>query len=281
MTGIGEQLRRERMRQKLTLDDVMQRTKISLRSLEAIEAEKLDSLPGVVFTRNFVRLYAQTLNLDPEPFLTRLPRVDIENAPLPDPPVRTGRQSWDPRISAAIMSLVWIATAGVAGTGAWYYFNHYGQHLIKTVSAAPAPKAMPSNSGHPISPEPVASASGPSQAEPVPTTASVAVPGPAVPEVANNSRPVQVILTARESVWVQASADGSSAFVGTLRPNETRTIAADGQVKLLVGNAGGLDISLNGKALDPIGPKGETRTINLTAAGPEPARKNPPVSSPL
>ncbi|HVW83033.1 MAG TPA: DUF4115 domain-containing protein, partial [Bryobacteraceae bacterium] len=71
------------------------------------------------------------------------------------------------------------------------------------------------------------------------------------------------------------------AFVGTLQPNDSRTIAADDQVKVLMGNAGGLDISLNGKTLDPLGTKGQTRTVRLTAAGPQFAPQNPPVSSPL
>ena len=58
-------------------------------------------------------------------------------------------------------------------------------------------------------------------------------------------------------------------------------IAADAQVKILTGNAGGLDISLNGKTLDPIGPKGQTRTVRLTAEGPQLGPQNPPASSPL
>ena len=94
----------------------------------------------MVFARNFVRLYALELQLEPDALFSRLPRVDIEAAPLPDPPGGTGRNPWDPRITAALASVLWLVTAGGAGTGAWYYYNHYGRHLISTVSAAPAPK---------------------------------------------------------------------------------------------------------------------------------------------
>jgi hypothetical protein len=102
-----------------------------------------------------------------------------------------------------------------------------------------------------------------------------------LPEGFDGSRPVQVILTAHEVAWVQVSADGRTEFVGTLHPNDTRSIAADAQVKILTGNAGGLDISLNGKPLDPIGPSGQVRTVRLTAEGPQFGPQNPPASSPL
>jgi cytoskeleton protein RodZ len=167
-------------------------------------------------------------------------------------------------MTAAFASVLWIATAGGAGTGAWYYFNHYGRHLITTVAAAPAPKST--------------AVTQVSQAN---SAASPSVPNQPTPEGFDNSRPVQVVLTAHDVVWVQVSADGQDAFVGVLHPNDTRTIAADDQVKIVTGNAGGLDISLNGKPLDPIGSKGQIRTVSLTAAGPQVGPQNPPASSPL
>ncbi len=286
--GIGDELRRERLRQGLTLDAISGRTKISLRSLEAIEADAFDRLPGLVFTRNFVRLYALDLKMEPDGLLDRLPRFNIEAAPLPDPPARTGRTQWDPRLTAALVSALWLVTAGAAGSGAWYYYNHYGRHLLTAVAAAPAPKpANPVSSVKPaaVTPAAVTPAEPPQVPSTSPATDKI-TPAPrsneAPPTQAfDNSRPVQVILTARDVVWVQVSADGKTAFVGTLHPNDTRSVAADAQVKILTGNAGGLDISLNGRPLDPLGPKGQTRTVRLTAAGPQFGPQNPPVSSPL
>ena len=276
VSGIGEELRRERVRQGLSIDEIARRTRMSLRSLESIEADAFDRLPGVVFARNFVRLYALDLKLDPEALLARLPRVDIEAAALPNPPARTGRLSWDPRLTAALASVLWLVTASGAGTGAWYYWNHYTHHAITTVSAAPDPMTQPV-------------ARGTSQpASVMPASPSVIAHGNlenstqgAIPADLDTSRPVQVILTAHEATWVQVSVDGRAAFVGILHPNDTRSIAADDQVRILTGNAGGLDISLNGKPLDPIGPTGQVRTVRLTAEGPQFVQKNPPASSPL
>jgi cytoskeleton protein RodZ len=64
--GVGEFLRRERELRYISLDDVAERTKISRRYLEAIEAGQYDRLPGETFVRGFIRSYAQSVGLDPE-----------------------------------------------------------------------------------------------------------------------------------------------------------------------------------------------------------------------
>jgi cytoskeleton protein RodZ len=79
--------------------------------------------------------------------------------------------------------------------------------------------------------------------------------------------PVHVQLSATEPVWVLARADGKYLFSGTLEANQIRTVDADGSVVLRLGNAGGVNITLNGKALAPVGPKGQVRTVQLTSGG--------------
>jgi len=269
----------------LKLDDIAQRTRIPVRSLESIEADAFDRLPGIVFARNFVRLYAIDLELDADGLLARLPRVDIESAPLPNPPQRLGRQKWDPRLTAAVASVLWLVTACGAGTGAWYYYNNYGRHFLTAIAAAPAPKhdaAVSRGDPHEASTQP-ATGQIPSNQQGLSQSglSQQALNQQSLPEGFDGSRPVQVILTAREATWVQVSADGQTAFVGLLHPNDKRSIAADAQVKIVTGNAGGLDISLNGKPLDPIGPSGQVRTVRLTAEGPQFVQRNPPASSPL
>jgi cytoskeleton protein RodZ len=289
-TGIGDELRRERLRQKLTLDDIVQRTRISPRSLHAIEDDEFDRLPGTVFTRNFVRIYALELKMDADAMVARLPRVDIDSAPLPNPPAGIRRRRRDPRLTSALASVLWLLTAAGAGEGAWYYFNHQTSHTVARVAAAPAPVTSgnaPVDSGATQLPQtPAVSNATTATADMTSAPAQNAFPQSGAqsgqqPGAPDNSRPVQVILSAREAAWVQVSADGHTAFVGMLHPHDTRAIAADAQVNVLTGNAGGLDISLNGKPLDPIGPSGQVRTVRLTAAGPQFVPRTPPVSSPL
>jgi cytoskeleton protein RodZ len=94
---------------------------------------------------------------------------------------------------------------------------------------------------------------------------------------------VRVELTAEEPVWVLARTDGKYFFSGTLGPKESRTIEAASTVLLRLGNAGGVTITLNGKPVGPVGPKGQVRTVQFTSGGFEivPVAKPPAPLDPL
>ncbi len=251
-SGVGEALQGGRLRAGLSLEDASAATKISVRFLTAIEAENFDVLPGLIFTRNFVKQYAAFLNLDPSPLLAMLPQFDLDTAPLPQPPDKPKKSSWDPRWNSALASVAWTLLACGAAVGAYMHFNLPARQLaarFTTVQAAPAHEA----------PRPVVR-----QPAPPPTDA----PDP---------HPVQVAITAKEDAWVQATADGKTMFATVLKAGETRPVDADGWVKIRTGNAGGIDLSLNGRPLDPLGPAGQIRSVTLTAAGPQaaPAAQDP------
>lgn len=259
--AVGVTLREERLRRQLSIDEISRRTRIPARFLEAIEAQDYSRLPGVVFTRSFVRQYAVCVGLDHEPLLAVLPRVDIDSAPLPAPPPGARKRSkWDPRITSALASLGWLLMASGASVAAYLHFNR--------------PKA-------PEAGEPVPAVSRP--AAKLEVAAPVEVAAPASESVpVPIGLPVQVVLTAREAAWVDVVADGKPAFSGTLNPSDSRSIAANELVKVTTGNAGGLEISLNGKPVDALGPSGQVRTIKLTAEGPlSSVRTQPPPPDPI
>ncbi len=66
MADFGENLRREREMRGITLQEISDTTKINVRFLEALETEDFPKLPGGIFTRSFVRAYANYLGLDQE-----------------------------------------------------------------------------------------------------------------------------------------------------------------------------------------------------------------------
>lgn len=70
--GIGASLREAREQRGLDLTDVQRITKIRLRYLRAIEAERWDVLPGPAYARGFVSTYAELVDLDPAELLSRL-----------------------------------------------------------------------------------------------------------------------------------------------------------------------------------------------------------------
>jgi cytoskeleton protein RodZ len=268
--GIGAKLRQERVGKGLAIDDISRDTRIAPRFLEAIETDDYSSLPGLVFTRNFVRQYALTLELDPDPLLAELPKTDESTAPLPNPPARP-RSSYhrDRRRHAILSSVAWLLVACGAGAVAYYVrFNH--SLRASTPQARPALRKM-------AIAQTAKTAGGtkpPAQVSLAQASAPISAPGSSVGAA---TAPVQVALTAHgASAWVQLSADGRITFTGTLKPNETREVSAEEQVKVLTGNAGALTISLNGKTLESIGPLGQVREVKLTAEGPQLLTKAPP-----
>ena len=65
MPPIGDTLREARMRQRLDIVDVEERTKIRAKYLRALENEEWALLPGPTFVRTFLRTYAEAVGLDP------------------------------------------------------------------------------------------------------------------------------------------------------------------------------------------------------------------------
>lgn len=67
--SVGEQLKTERQRRGVSLQDVAEETKIGKLFLIALENDDIDSLPGGVYRRSFLRSYARFLKLDEDRIL--------------------------------------------------------------------------------------------------------------------------------------------------------------------------------------------------------------------
>ncbi len=76
---LGERLRRERQLRQLSLGEVARVTRISERTLHALEADDHDALPAPVFVRGYVKSYAQVLGIDPEELLALWDRPGAES----------------------------------------------------------------------------------------------------------------------------------------------------------------------------------------------------------
>ncbi len=81
---IGATLRNARIQRGLSIEQAAQDTRISARFIEALEAERFDSLPAPVYVRGFLRSYASYLRLDPAPLLADLGEGAALRVPAPD-----------------------------------------------------------------------------------------------------------------------------------------------------------------------------------------------------
>jgi cytoskeleton protein RodZ len=131
LSELGLTLKEHRERNGLLREDLAVRIKISPKNLYAIEEALVDQLPQAVFTRSFIRSYAEAMKMDlaeidrrlaetfpPEtinnihPQLTATAREQsvIINSPLPGKKILP---------AAAFIILLLLA-----GLGAWFYFTH-------------------------------------------------------------------------------------------------------------------------------------------------------------
>jgi cytoskeleton protein RodZ len=161
---------------------------------------------------------------------------------------------------------------------------------IPPVPAAAAPTAPSTQSaappagstGVPGTAEPSAASAPPVAAvapPPAPTTAPAAEPArlPAIPEppaaapaldtprvygVTNG--PVRIIIRAMADSWVQVrDADQAVVSMRVLKQGETYRVPDRPGMVLRTGNAGGLEITVDGKPVAPVGPPGKTRNVAL------------------
>ena len=62
--SLGEQLRRARESRGVTQREVSEQTRITMRHLEAIEADNYKELPGGIFNKSFIKSYARHVRFD-------------------------------------------------------------------------------------------------------------------------------------------------------------------------------------------------------------------------
>jgi len=306
MTSVGETLRAERLRRNLALDQISNELKISARFLGAIEAGEYNKLPGGVFIKSFVRQYARLLGLDEEELAGQVQRMLEPPPDLPQPVKRPKlidptfhvpkmeewesigekRFRWSGSLSAAALFVV--ALLICSGVYTWMQ-RPRGQATVASDTAPPLVKTAPPPPAQTVSkpvesPAETAETAAASPGEkptqpPSEAAASAQTPVATAPHASDAISPVSqaaqsdrnatihVEVTADEPVWVLARTDGKYLFSGTLEANQSRTVEGTDSVLLRLGNAGGVTITLNGKPIGPVGPKGQVRTVQFTSGG--------------
>ncbi len=81
MGNFGEDLRKAREARGVTLEAIVNATKISSRYLQAVEQERFDQLPGGLFNKSIVRSYARVAGLDEEAWVNRY--IALSSQPEP------------------------------------------------------------------------------------------------------------------------------------------------------------------------------------------------------
>lgn len=239
---IGEYLKRVRNICGYTLEDVANVTKINLRYLDAIENDEFAKLPGETFLNGFLRSYARFLNIDENEMIDKLKEIkrpdhqslNLYSVEGYNKDNRKGIQLSPKNLKIIITSaggLVFILILVLlfgSGRKTSTIQNSKNVHEIKSVPE----EIKPDNA------------------------------------VAASSEPVVLKVSAKELTWMQAYVDGKEQQEKLLKPGEEISWKGEEKITLTVGNAGGIDLEVNGKKQEPLGKRGVVvRNIVITSTG--------------
>src|ERR1044071_406828 len=102
MDSIGRYLRRTREARAMSVEEVSRATRIPVVSIERIEADHFDDLPGEVFVRGFLKAYARAVGLAVDDVLARYTASRRVAWVTPLPVVAPERRSQSKRVGVAI-----------------------------------------------------------------------------------------------------------------------------------------------------------------------------------
>jgi len=220
---IGARLRSAREARGLTTLQAAEKLHVDPRIPEALEAEDFAALRAAVYVRGHLRRYAELIGEQPAElqglYSAATPAPDLTRIPHPIPPARSSRL-----VALALLILVGIAVVGVV----WWLLT------------LPAAKPQPVSAELPAdAPNPPVSASA---ARLVTAIAAQSGSGAA------GAGEAQLALRFSAVSWV-AVYDGSGRRLdeGLHAPDTTRTITGAPPLRVVIGNADGVAVRLNGQ----------------------------------
>jgi cytoskeletal protein RodZ len=240
--SLGSLITQARKSAGLSIEDLSASTNIRSALLREIESNNFVNCGGETYARGHLRNLALKLGVDPQVFLTAFEdeqmQVDrsmkdllVENNVIKKPE-EARKVSWK------VLATISVASLFVAGLA---------QIIISNTASVDIP-------------EPVASAS----ATPSESDDSTSSAAPTEQATISTGTGVELIVTAsRAKSWLFVSdASGRTLFSGQISQGATKTFSTDVSLNVKVGNAGGVDLTVNGKKVDSIGADGEVVSVS-------------------
>lgn len=265
--GIGDELKAVRINAGKALKDIAAELRIRADHLQAIENGDLDRLPGPAYVSGFIRSYAAYLGFDGSEIVAHF-RDETQTRAL-NPPLVFPEPVYEGRMPASSIVLV-SALAAIILFVAWIALSRDGTDarlsaakvpdrfasLIEDKAEAPSPSpsilAVPNSRNENAPPdrgEPIAT---------VPATVeAIEIEVVEAPVAAYRDTRSRVTILANSDVWISIrDTDEEPFFEGILHQGETIQVPDGDSLKISTGNAGGLEIAVDGAPVDAMGPAG-------------------------
>lgn len=274
VSGPGRLLSEARVRRNQTVAEVAQQLKLSPYQIEALEADDYARLPGPVFVRGFMRNYARLMELDGEALVTALglPQ-EIRSAGAAVPPSHDipfpgqGTRRW-PIIAAAAATLAAIV--------ALFEFVSAPSVPVPETPNPPLPQAEPSRPAAVtpvpvreavVLPPPLVDASVPQPTQPMQPASqaeSVAVPQAETRSSAARAGMARLHFVFKAQSWVEVRDRDDRVVFSQLNPaGAEQRIEGRAPLNIVIGNAHGVRLEFNGKAVD-LAPHTKAEVTRLT-----------------
>jgi cytoskeleton protein RodZ len=244
-TDLGETLRQARLDKGVSLADAARDTRIRRAYLEALESEDPAALPATVYTRGFLRSYAEYLGLSPQAMVDLYqPQARREASPTLRAAV--------PRVAIPRQIPLRPALYGIGGVAflvllffAWNWYQDV-QHSLRegdsTLRTVRAGTSTPVGARVPT-PFPIAIAS------PSPTMTPTPEPTPSPTPVVDG---ILLELRTNARVYVEVAVDGKQVLAETLPAGTQRQLPlAKESVLMRASNGSAVDVSINGTRQEP------------------------------
>ncbi|WP_395573392.1 helix-turn-helix domain-containing protein [Streptomyces sp. BK79] len=255
--SIGRALQQARIAAGMTVDDLTTATRVRIAIVHAIEADDFAPCGGDVYARGHIRTLAKAVGLDPAELLAQFDAAHGGRpAPTPAAPLfeaeRIRPERRGPNWTAAMVAAI-VAVIGFVG----FTFVKGGDDGPSEASVAEGPQ---STSGGSASPS--AEAKKPDAPEPEASDSAIA----AAPR-----DKVTVKVTATEGrSWISAmDHNGRRLFDGLLKEGDSETFQDDEEVNLVLGDAGAIQLYVNGKKIEDDFQPGAVERLTYTKGDPQ------------
>ncbi len=247
MESFGAYLRSMREQAGKSLEQLSRTTKIAVTNLDFLENDRYDLLPPMVFVKGFIRSYVKELGLDPDDAIAKFDEY-IRDGELTDyadseNPLFTSDESktsfiynqWFTRILTffGVLSLGILVLTGI--TRIFYSPKTVSEVAPVREQSTGAQKTMRTDSSQNLAQD------------------------------SQSSRVGKKILEIKASgnAWVRVEPDGGPAEEFMMAPGDVQVFSANRSFRLMTGNAGGIRIRFDGRALPPLGKNNQTLSLTL------------------
>jgi cytoskeleton protein RodZ len=267
MDSAGAFLKAERLKQNKTLKDIAEGTKVGIFTLDALESDKTALLPPEAYVRGFIKAYANELDINPDEVLAMY-AAQVQAAPAPeqlrdmqhDSPASLIPGYAVPVIAGALVLLVCALFFGYKGRPSLPTVSNSGNDADAPALVQQSREQEASSEGQDISPP--------------------AKPGAAQSAGSDNAsalaatNPFTIRFAATERCWLRFTVDGKHLFEVILKKGETYSVNAVSDIKVRIGNPGGVTAFYNTTPVTVPGNRGRPVEMSFPLAA-----HTPPVSS--